>query len=354
MRPITLALVVLAGAWLPVATAQAVTGPIVVVSGLDNPRGMNFGPDGSLFIAEAGRGGPRCVARSCSGATGAIAKLTNGRLTRFFKGLVSVGGRDGVGVTGPHDVGVATVSGRVYTVIGGGEAPRGTAARLRQQLGKMLRVNALAPGSIEVLAGLTEIELAQNPDKRAKQSNPSGVAIIGNDRFVADAAGNDLLIEHDGNVSVGAVFPRAAPGADSVPTAVRVGPDGALYVGEFTGDRAPNGQAKVWRVVPGQPPEIFARGFTRITGLAFGPDGSLYVSEFGRSLRSQKATGDVVRQFPDGRREVIGKDKLTFPGGVAVRSDGVVFVSNYSILPGRPAKSGPFRGRTGQIVRFNP
>src|SRR5664279_4641900 len=30
----------------------------VVANGLDGPRGLKFGPDGALYVAEAGRGGP--------------------------------------------------------------------------------------------------------------------------------------------------------------------------------------------------------------------------------------------------------------------------------------------------------
>ncbi|MDP6514021.1 MAG: hypothetical protein QF878_12620 [SAR202 cluster bacterium] len=37
----------------PVSAAE----PEVVASGLDSPRGLTFGSDGTLYIAEAGRGG---------------------------------------------------------------------------------------------------------------------------------------------------------------------------------------------------------------------------------------------------------------------------------------------------------
>jgi hypothetical protein len=350
MSPRTLAvlLVLLAGTLAAPAAAGAFTGPIVVKSGLNNPRGMNFGPDGSLFVAEAGRAGTRCTRGVCGGGTGAIARLQADRLERIFEGLVSVGPRGGVDVTGPHDVGIATVSGRVYVVVGDGgvRRPRGLPTRLSRELGKLLRVNALGPGSLEILAGL---------QRGARRSDPSGVAIEGMQRWITDAAANALLLERDGVVSLGGVFPRAAGGAASLPTAVRMGPDGALYVGEFTGESAPNGSAKVWRVVPGQPPAVFARGFTRITGLSFGPDGSLYVSEYGPSSGGRTPRGAIVRLPPGGgARETIARGRLRFPGGVAVRGDGVIFASNYSIRPGRRVARGPFPNRTGQIVRFNP
>jgi hypothetical protein len=347
MSPRTLAvLVVLAAALAAPAAAGAFTGPIVVKSGLNNPRGMNFGPDGSLFVAEAGRAGTRCTRDVCAGATGAIARLQGDRLERSFEGLVSIGPRGGVDVTGPYDVGVATVSGRVYVVIGDGgvRPPRGLASRLSRELGRLVRVNALAPGSLEILAGLSAFEQANNPDRGARRSDPAGVAIDGMQRWIADAGGNSLLLERDGQVSLGGVFPRA-----SAPTAIRMGPDGALYVGEFARS------AKVWRVVPGQQPTIFARGFTRITGLSFGPDGSLFVAEYGPSSGGRTPRGAIVRLPPGGgARETIGRGKLRFPGGVAVRSDGVIFASNYSIRPGRKVARGPFPNRTGQIVRFNP
>src|SRR3982750_4453590 len=60
-----------------------------VMSGLDSPRGLAFGPEGALYVAEAGRGAgpvasqatdPRCFTvstggRFCYGATGAVTRL---------------------------------------------------------------------------------------------------------------------------------------------------------------------------------------------------------------------------------------------------------------------------------------
>ena len=39
---------------LPTANTQSIT---QVMSGLDNPRHLAFGPEGALYVAEAGRGG---------------------------------------------------------------------------------------------------------------------------------------------------------------------------------------------------------------------------------------------------------------------------------------------------------
>ena len=50
MLPVALVLVLALGA----SSAGAQT---PVATGLDNPRGLAFGPDGTLYIAEAGRGG---------------------------------------------------------------------------------------------------------------------------------------------------------------------------------------------------------------------------------------------------------------------------------------------------------
>src|SRR5262245_16079774 len=71
-----------------------------VMSGLDNPRGLAFGPEGGLYVAEAGRGGPaagQCwtsprpdLGERCYGATGAISRYWHGTQARVVTGLPSL------------------------------------------------------------------------------------------------------------------------------------------------------------------------------------------------------------------------------------------------------------------------
>ncbi len=67
----------------------------VVAQGLNNPRGMTFGPDGGLYIAEAGVGGPTCFtfpdgSQVCWGYTSQVTRVLNGQQTVLGPGLISL------------------------------------------------------------------------------------------------------------------------------------------------------------------------------------------------------------------------------------------------------------------------
>jgi hypothetical protein len=77
-------------------------------------------------------------------------------------------------------------------------------------------------------------------------------------------------------------------------------PSDAYYVGEFTGFGAPlpgPGEAKIYRVVPGESPTVFCRGFDRIIDIAFDDDGSLWVLQYS-TLANPVTGGALFRVVP--------------------------------------------------------
>jgi hypothetical protein len=122
---------------------------------------------------------------------------------------------------------------------------------------------------------------------------------------------------------------------EAVPTSVTRGPDGALYVGELTGFPFPSGMARVWRVVPGEKPTIYAKGFTSIIDLAFDGNGRLHVLEIAKNgLHSPDRTGALIRVEADGKHTELLHKQLTAPGGMAFGPGQTLFISNHTTSPG--------------------
>jgi DNA-binding beta-propeller fold protein YncE len=237
----------------------------------------------------------------------------------------------------------------VYTIVTslGPRPRRGLPRAITRLLGRVLRIRR---GRVESVAAIDRVEFRSNPDGQGVDSNPYSIAYLGGKLYVADAGGNDLLEVTGSRVRVVTVFPDAAPDADSVPTVVRAGPDGALYVGELTGERAPNGSARIWRVDPATGDRrVYASGLSRVTGLAFAPDGSLFVSELTPDF-SRFTPGDMLRIPPGGGPPQLFANLLS-PAGIAI-SAGTLYVAVSTVGTGTPARSGPARGLTGKIVQF--
>ena len=157
-------------------------------------------------------------------------------------------------------------------------------------LGTLQRV--LSGGRLAERADLIAYEVANNVDGRGPESNPNNVLALGRHQIVVDSAANAVYdVDPSGDVSVIAVLPRRSVTAphgpvsvDDVPTDVARGPDRALYISDLTGNPYPRGAARVYRLVPGHAPTVFANDLTMATGLAFDRRGRLYVLQYATSM----------------------------------------------------------------------
>ena len=314
----------------------------VVMSGLDSPRGLAWGPEGALYVAEAGNtsvtGPCATVARgqNCYSGTGAITRLWRGRQERIASGLPSLYNAAVFDIIGPDHLSFHG-RGNLALTIGWGGAPAARAGL--GELGELFgSLYSVAPsGQWRILADVSAFENANNPAGGPVDSNPFGVLAEAGTHYVTDAGGNSLLkVESNGDVSLVATFPSTPVPAgpfnppfaqsEAVPTSVTRGPDGALYVSTLSGVPFLPGAARIYRVVPGQAPELYLSGFTMITDASWGADGSLYVLQYA-SLPFFGGVGSVIRVAPNGTRTTIVTN-LSHATGVLAAPDGAIYVSN--------------------------
>jgi hypothetical protein len=346
----------------------------VIADHLNNPRGLAPAPGGGLYLAEAGRGGKVCLAggeqgTTCLGLTGSFDLVTKHGVKRLVTGLVSGSGAGGVAAEGPVSVSRGP-DGTFYGQFGlnthvvppKGAIPGYLRAAALAELGRLVRVSP--HHGVKVVSNVgdqdwkwtsTRVNLAP---KSFPDSNPNAVLYSHGRWFVADAGANALAEVHrNGAAKVIAFFgvPKGSQGDSSVPTCVARGPDGALYVGELLGGFYSPGHARIWRVVPGHAPKVWATGLTTVQGCGFGRDGAFYATEYQVGGLNEGPTanpaGDVVRIDRHGHRTHLGAGQLFYPSGFAAGSDGAIYVSNCSIAPA--GGMGPQLCKTGgQVVRI--
>ncbi|MCU1657277.1 MAG: repeat protein [Pseudonocardiales bacterium] len=351
--------------------------PVVVVSGLNNPRQLSLVGDDVLLIAEAGKGGTLGTFTSPDGEldslgyTGSISAVHEPEEARgqhphrIVTGLLSAASASNdpnAPPKGGFALGPDGVSARSLNRIGIIETTFGPAvpAAAKARDGHLLL--ARPHGSIRAFADITGFEAAHDPDHHGVDSDPYAVLAYGKGWLVADAAGNDVLkVDRRGHISVFHVFPNVTtgacagqfdpspqfPGCNFVPTSLVSDRWGNVYVGGLSS--LTPGEAQVVKLDDdGHVLQVW-HGFTSVTGVALGRDGSLYVSQlFAPEAHpiDPMIQGVVTRVHGSTRTNM----DVPFPAGLAVDEENV-YVSAFSVLPDTGAGL-PGIDTSGQVWRL--
>ncbi|MGI2908566.1 ScyD/ScyE family protein [Tolypothrix sp. VBCCA 56010] len=337
----------------------------VVAEGLDNVRGLSFGPDGSLYITEAGVGGNQLCTPSlkesvpnqfdCIGTSGAITRIKDGKQERVLTGLPS----QALSPIGAQGVGASDIqfdrSGNPYLLIGFASNVNYNNTPLNSpNWGQLYKVD-FNTGTLTSIADISSYKLVTNPNgifpNGDLASNPYTFTIQGDTAYIADAAGDDVLsVKLDGsNLTTVTTLPgqtitnpilpspEASPApipqeiqVASVPTGVAIGPDQALYVSQLTGFPSPEGKASIFRIEPDGKATVYADGFTQLTDLSFDSKGNLYALQFANQPFYNKGNfdGSLIQIAPDGTRTtLLSGNGLESATALTIGPDGAIYVS---------------------------
>lgn len=329
-------------------------GGSVYADGLEGPRGLTFGPDGLLYVAEAGLGGTQTVPKGCpevpmvgpyhGGLTARVSRIeSNGHRTTVIGNLPSAQSSLPSGDTlGVADV--AFVDGQLYAIISGG----GCSHANPRFPNSVIRINR-RQGTAEVVADLSRYVMDHpvahpNAGDFEPDGTPYHMKPFRGDLLVIEANHGRLLrINTSGRFEpkIDQLTDFSAVVGHVVPTSL-ARQDDRFYVGNLGTFPVTVGQSKLYQVTHEGFIVDYWAGFTTILDVEVDDDGRIYVLEFssadgfpnigqGRILR---ITGKVVEEIVSG---------LNVPTAMALDSHGDIYVSDLGAAP----------GSVGRILRFS-
>jgi hypothetical protein len=327
-------------------TAVALLTPVVFATGLHYPRGLTFGADGTLYVAEAGTGGTTATTpEQCAqvvapvgpyrnGPTGRISRIDpNGNRTTFADGFPSGVNQFG-DVLGAQDV--TFIGDQLYALVAGGGCSHGSA----DVPAGIARVSSSGTWTMTAdLSAWQEAHLVAQPNLADFEPDGSWYSMI-------HAYGSLVAVEpNHGEIArvkprtgrVSRIVDLSALFGHLVPT-VAVERRGALYVSSLGIFPVTPGAEAILRVSLSGKVSVVAEGFTTVLGLDFDRFGRLYVLETTNGPGfPTPGTGRVVRLDRQGHRDVI-VDGLFLPTALRFGPDARLYISNKGFGPPQPGE----------------
>jgi hypothetical protein len=351
-----------AAASLTLATPVAAKRPVVIraaggatvsvfSSGFNNPRGLKFGPDGMLYVAEAGTGGSGSTVGQCTQVVPPVGpytgSATGGRISRVDSNGVRATVTDqlpssnaseliGGDVEGVADV--AFIGSTLYALVAGGGCSHGVAGHPNG----VYRVSS--DGSTSLVADLGAFQQS-HPVARpsAEDFEPDGTPysmIAANGALYALEPNHGELDRVTTSGSVSRVVDISASQGHIVPTALAR--HGVFYVGNLNTFPIVPGSSKIMQITPSGQIHTVATGLSTVLGLVVDNRERIYALETTTTAGfPAPGAGAIVRIF-QGRKDTIVSG-LDFPTGMTMGPDGALYVSANGF--------GPNAAGGGQVLR---
>ena len=314
----------------------------VFAEGLNNPRGLKFGPDGNLYVAEGGLGGTLSTAGQCdqvifpvgpylgSLTSGRISKITPaGIRTTVMDQLPSSQANEIIGgdVEGVADV--EFVGNTLYALLAGAGCSHGVASVPNG----VVRIND--NGSWTMIANLSAFQQSHpvvNPEPDDFEPDGTWYSMINvrGDLYVIEPNHGELdKVTTSGNIS--RVVDISASQGHIVPTAMAY--HGNFFVGNLHPFPNPGGASKILKITPSGQLKDWITDLNMVVGLVIDKNDRTYVLEITAGAPyPTPGLGRIVRIDPGGSRTVIATG-LSLPTGMTMGPDGKLYVSNWGFSP---------------------